>query len=113
VERRTIPMHPRLLAFFKTYGNPEPWTIMPEKEKWSTKPPWNRYNARHSLKLVEIAAGVESLHPHKLRHSFATLLAMKDTPIVTIAGLLGDGIQVTEEHYAGFIPSRENPLAAL
>lgn len=113
MEKRAIPMHARLLEFFKEHGNPGPWTVRPDRVHWSKKPQGFRYNARHTLKKLEIECGVGGLNFHKLRHSFGSLLAMKGTPIVTIAALLGDGIQVTEEHYVGFIPGRENPLAVL
>jgi site-specific recombinase XerD len=31
---RTIPLHPRLLAFLHGYGMKRPWMLAPEKERW-------------------------------------------------------------------------------
>jgi len=111
---RVIPMHPVVLKFFKTYGSPEPWTLRPDKVLWpKDEKQSKRYDARKALATHAAATGVRKLNFHTLRHSFATHLAMKDVPLATIAALLGDSLKVTEDHYAGFSPSRKNPLAVL
>lgn len=111
---RTIPLHPRLLAFLQSYGMKRPWMLAPEKEHWpvETKSA-KRFDARKALAGVAKRAGVEGLNFHILRHSFATHLAMKGVPLAEIAGLLGDSLRVTEDHYAGFCPNRVNPLEVL
>jgi integrase len=111
---RTIPLHPRLLAFLQSYGMKRPWMLAPEKERWpdETKNA-KRFDAKKALAGVAKRAGVTGLNFHILRHSFATHLAMKGVPLAKIAGLLGDSLRVTEDHYAGFCPNLANPLEVL
>jgi integrase len=111
---RTIPLHPRLLAFLRSYGMRRPWMLAPEKELWpdETKNA-KRFDAKKALAGVAKRAGVTGLNFHILRHSFATHLAMKGVPLAEIAGLLGDSLRVTEDHYAGFCPNKVNPLEVL
>lgn len=113
-EVRTIPMHPRLLAFIKGYGLKRPFMVMPGNEFWpddSTNS--KRYDARKALHTLAKRAQVRKLNFHIMRRTFATHLAMKGVTMAEIAGLLGDTVKVTEDHYAGFSPSRTNPLEVL
>ena len=112
-KRREIPMHAEILKHFQQRGVSAPWVIRPDKVAWPKGKQSKRYDARKAMETLRALVGVRKLNFHIMRHSFATLLAMKDTPIATIAALLGDRIQVVEDHYAGFIPSRTNPLAVL
>ena len=112
-DRREIPMHKEILAHFKKHGVESPWVVRPDKERWPKGKQSKRYDARKALETLRAAVGVRKLNFHIMRHSFATQLAMADVPIATIAYLLGDRVQVAEDHYAGFIPSRVNPLAVL
>lgn len=113
-EMRTIPMHPRLLAYVREYGLREPWMIAPEKVRWPDETRNSkRFDSKKALHAVAAKAGVPRLNFHMLRHSFATHLAMKGVPLAEIAGLLGDSLAVTEAHYAGFCPNRVNPLEVL
>jgi integrase len=113
-KNRTLPLHPRLLKFLKGYGMREPWLLAPEKPQWPTeKKNSKRFDAKRALAGVAKRAGVRKLTPHMLRHSFATHLSMKGVPLAEIAGLLGDSLRVTEEHYAGYQPGKGNPLGVL
>jgi integrase len=113
-ERRTIPLHPRLLEYLQTYGLRSPWMLAPEKEKWpGEKMNSKRYDAGKALDGVSQRAGVRRVTTHLMRHSFATHLSMKGVPLAEIAGLLGDSLRVTEEHYAGYQPGKGNPLDVL
>ena len=42
--------------------------------------------------------------PHVMRHTFASLLASRDGSIYKIAKWLGDGVEVTQKHYAHLLP---------
>jgi integrase len=111
---RVIPIHPRLLEFLKTYGMHEPYMLAPEKDRWpDDNKKSKRFDPKKALTALGKKAKVKTLNYHILRHSFATHLAMKGVSLAEIAGLLGDGLKVTEDHYAGFCPSKVNPLAVL
>lgn len=113
-ELRTIPMHPRLLAFLKDYGIRTPWLLAPHKEFWPGElKKARRHDAKVALRNLAKRAGVAKLDYHLLRHTFATLLVMRGVALAEVAGLLGDSLRVTEETYAGFSPSRVNPLEGL
>ena len=112
--KRVIPMHTRLIAFLQNYGMRDPYMLAPEKEKWpDDNKKSKRFDPKKSLSGLGKKAGVTTLNYHILRHSFATHLAMKGVALAEIAGLLGDGLRVTEDHYAGFCPSKVNPLEIL
>ena len=49
-------------------------------------------------------AGVAWLHPHLLRHTAATWMAIDGVPIEEIARFLADDIHTTEKRYAKFSP---------
>jgi integrase len=113
---RTIPLHPRLLDFLRGYGMRDPWLLAPGNAVWPADDAasnFPRYDSRGAMRAVAALAGVKGLTFHIMRHSFATHLVMKGVTLAGVAGLLGDTLQVTEQHYAGFAPGKENPLAVL
>ncbi|RYD35760.1 MAG: site-specific integrase, partial [Verrucomicrobiaceae bacterium] len=111
---RTIPLHPRLLAFLKENGIQKPWLLRPDKELWPD-PGMNskRFDAHKALNSLAKKAGVKKLNYHILRHTFATLLVMKGVSLADVAGLLGDTLKVTEDHYAGYSPNKVSPVDLL
>jgi integrase len=112
--RRSIPLHPRLLSFIQEYKLREPWMIAPHKPSWPPEGKTSaRFSAHKAMGLLCVRAKVRKLNYHILRHSFATHLAMKGVPLVTIAALLGDRISVVEDHYAGYSATKTNPLLGL
>lgn len=59
----------------------------------------------HKMKEYLVKAGFGHMRLHDLRHTFASILAMSETPIKTIAELLGHSdIRVTEI-YLHFAPN--------
>jgi integrase len=111
---RTIPMHPRLLAFLKDYKIREPFMLAPEKEFWPDEEKHSRrFECRNAMKGLVKRTSVRKLNYHILRHSFATHLVSKGVSLAQVAHLLGDTLKVTEENYAGFSPTRTNPLEVL
>lgn len=129
--RRTIPLHPRLLALLLEHpdlefcqaptkageaasGNSCGYVLAPERARWpDDHKKSKRYDPKKSLHAIGVKAKVKTLNYHILRHSFATHLAMKGVALAQIAGLLGDGLKVTEDHYAGFSPGSGNPLEGI
>ena len=112
-ELREIPLHPRLIDFMSEWTEGDnAYVLRPDKTKWK-EPPLYRYNPRHAFKSHVASLGLEWVSYHTLRHSFATHLAMKGTAMSEIAGLLGDGIEVTEKHYVAYAPSSRKSIAKL
>ena len=63
--------------------------------------PFNRdYISRYFKKSVRKAGLTEELHFHSLRHSFASNLAIRGVPIITIKELLGHSSIVTTQIYS-------------
>jgi integrase len=54
---------------------------------------------------VTIAAGLEGVTPHTLRHTVATLLVRAGVPLIEVSKLLGHkDSRITERVYAKFSP---------
>ena len=113
-KRRTLRLHSRVLALLAEQGMSEPYLLAPENRTWPDETMnAKRFEAKKALAGVAKRAGVRRLTFHMMRHSFATHLAMKGVSLAEIAGLLGDSLAVTEKHYAGFCPSKVNPVEVL
>ncbi len=111
-EIRTIPLHPRLLEFFKRYGRRKPFMLAPHKAEWKTAPAY-RFNPKKQLANHAEKSRAAFVTYHTLRHSFATHLAMENVAMRDIAALLGDEIRVVEEHYVGFSPVSNDVISKL
>lgn len=111
---RTVPLHPKVLSFLAANGIGDPFVIAPENVFW---PADNKQSYRIDMKksLASLAKRCElpKLNFHMMRRTFATHLAMKGVPLARIAGLIGDSLEVTEKHYAGFCPNHGNVLEVL
>lgn len=100
-EERAIPMTKDFHAFLTGYGLHEPYMLHPEVVKgaaiyrWDFGRPFSEYMT---------AQGVPWVTPHIMRHTFASLLASAGVSIFHIAVWLGDGVRVTERHYAKLTP---------
>ena len=51
--------------------------------------PWNLANVRHELEAICLAAGIDPIRPHELRHTAASVLSDQGVPLEHIADLLG------------------------
>jgi hypothetical protein len=91
---RQVPLSERLFRALSEYiktmrdVKPDNWLFpSPSKEKENkhiSRFAVNKYLSRKKKKL-----NIENLHPHALRHTFATSLVSEDTPINEVADLLG------------------------
>jgi len=72
-----------------------------------------RFDASKGMTALARRLGIRKLNYHIQRHTFATLLVTKGVSLADVAGLLGDTLQVTQDHYAGYSPNKVNPLAVL
>ena len=108
---RTIPLHPRLIAFLKNYGMRGPYLLASDKPLFPLDDKQSlRFDPKKALGNHAVACGVVAVNYHMLRHSFATHLAMGGAAMVEIAGLLGNTVKVAEESYAGYAPRTNNLL---
>ena len=111
-ELRGVPINNKLRDFLKRYGTKKKFMYKPNKTTWVPTPtnPYRYDPIRRMKKYVEKTCGIDqfSFSYHKLRASFATHLAMKGTPIATIADLLGDDFSTTEKNYIGKMPTNNS-----
>lgn len=108
---RTIPLHPRLLLFLKSYKLRQPYMLAPKCEFFPNETKQSlRFDPRKAMASHAKKCGVSGIGYHVLRHSFGTHLAMGGAPMVEIAGLLGNTVKVAEDSYAGYSPRTNNLL---
>lgn len=51
--------------------------------------------------------------PHRFRHTFARILLQRGVPVADVADLLGDDEKTVREHYARWVPERQERLTRL
>jgi len=115
-ELREVPIHPllrceleRLLKVRKGRGKKgggSDFVLRPDKYRWKQAPK-ERVNLRRRCAGRCVEVGLPWTGYHRLRHSFATHLAIGGCSIAEIASLLGVEMSVAEKHYAGFMPGRD------
>ncbi len=85
---RFVPLHPHLVELIAEYQASEgPFT--PGRLLSGAEGPLNRYAVDRWVKSIGRRAGVSHVHPHKLRHTFATQAINRGMSIEAIAALLG------------------------
>ena len=86
---RFIPLHPHLVDLLAEYrASDGPFT--PGRLLSGAEGPLNRYAVDRWVKRVARAARItQNVHPHRLRHTFATQAINRGMPIDVIAALLG------------------------
>jgi len=101
-KERLIPMNPDVEASLRA------WLLLREPKPGEKAVFVNRFGHRLSGRMVEkivdkyvLQAGIskENLSPHKLRHTFATLLHARDVDLVEIQALLGHAALSTTQIY--------------
>lgn len=69
---------------------------------------------RRLAKVFEAAGSFdETPTPHRLRHTFARILLQKGVPVADVADLLGDDEKTVREHYARWVPERQERLTRI
>lgn len=94
-EVRRIPLAPALLSSLEEHRRAQPMASLYVFPKPNGNP-YSPWPARHSLSLIADQAGLQGVHPHVLRHTFASWLVMEGVDLVTVSRLLGhSNIQMT------------------
>lgn len=101
-EERTIPMAKEFRKFLKRFGKPSPFMLEPTVVHGKAT---YRYDFRKPFTDYMRSIGFEWVTPHVMRHSFASLLAIRGCSLFKIAQWLGDSLRVTEKHYAHLLPN--------
>lgn len=105
-EDRTIPLtkefHEFLVTNMAKDGElPGPYVLEPTVTKGKAQ---YRYDFRKPFSDYMEVQGCSWVTPHIMRHTFASLLASRGVSIFKIAKWLGDGVEVTQKHYAKLLP---------
>ena len=105
-EDRTIPLTKAFLEFLRndmceTNGLPAPFIIASAKQPGKGR---YRYDFRKPFEIYMTTQKCPWVTPHVMRHTFASLLASRGVSIYKIAKWLGDGVEVTQKHYAQLLP---------
>jgi integrase len=105
-DERTIPLTKAFHDFLRNEmcgpsGLPAPFIIAPNKTQGRAR---YRYDFRKPFEMYMAAQKCAWVTPHVMRHTFASLLASHSVSIYKIAKWLGDGVEVTQKHYAHLLP---------
>jgi integrase len=105
-DKRTIPLTKAFRDFLLNEmmidGElPGPFLIQPNKEQGKSR---YHYDFRKPFEDYMTKKGFTWITPHVMRHTFASLLAIKGVSIFKIAKWLGDDVKVVERHYAHLLP---------
>ncbi|HEV2208594.1 MAG TPA: site-specific integrase [Verrucomicrobiae bacterium] len=105
-DKRTIPLTKAFRDFLvnemMVEGElPGPFLIQPNKQQRKSR---YRYDFRKPFAEYMKEKGFAWVTPHIMRHTFASLLAIKGVSIFKIAKWLGDDVKVVERHYAHLMP---------
>jgi len=109
-EDRTIPLTQAFLNFLRNEmcgpkGLPAPFIIAPAKQPGKGR---YRYDFRKPFEIYMAEQKCAWVTPHVMRHTFASLLASRGVSIYKIAKWLGDGVEVTQKHYAQLLPKDDD-----
>ena len=107
---RTIPLTKAFWQFLKRdmsgpSGLPGPFIIAPSKQRGKAR---YRYDFRKPFENYVTVKECPWVTPHVMRHTFASLLASRGVSIYKIAKWLGDGVEVTQKHYAQLLPKDDD-----
>jgi integrase len=99
----------RLNARAKEYGK-KPFLIGGTKRLDTVIDTWRR-RLGNVFELADV--GDERATPHRFRHTFARILLQRGVPVADVADLLGDDEKTVREHYARWVPERQERLTKI
>lgn len=103
---RTVPLVPEAVAALKAWRKTQAAEQLAAGPLWSTDWPGLMFTTvsgkPHPVNTYwrALTVAVEGVHPHRLRHSYATHLLEAGTPIHHVAELMGDTVQTIESTYS-------------
>ncbi len=102
-EERAIPLNRELAAILKEHAVEGPYIIRPQKG-WGK----NRYRVENKkvFKALSDKAGLSWVHPHILRHTFASQLVSKGVSIYKVCKWMGHADVRTTMIYAHLAPDK-------
>lgn len=110
-DERTIPLTQAFKSFLvgelcdEAGHLPGPYIIAPNtvqrksRYRYDFRKPFFEYMKQQRCPLIT---------PHVMRHTFASLLASRGVSIYKVAKWLGDGVEVTQKHYAHLLPKDDD-----
>lgn len=109
-EERTIPLTKAFKEFLVNEmkgkeGLPKPYIIAPSRVRRKSR---YRYDFRKPFAEYMVKMDCPWVTPHVMRHTFASLLASRGVSIYKVAKWLGDGVEVTQKHYAHLLPKDDD-----
>ena len=108
-DARTVPLTDQFVEFLQQYGLRKPFVLKPDVEQGKFR---YRYDFRRPFSEYMAAQDVPWITPHVMRHSFASICAMKGIDIYRIATWLGDDVRVVQRHYAKLHPDDREIMKA-
>ena len=104
LKRVWVPLHPELLFVLDV----ERQQHQPESDDYvllspATRKPLTRPRLYERMRALGRQAGVENVHPHRFRDTFAVDMLLKGLSPYDVAKILGDTIHTIETHYAPFV----------
>lgn len=103
---RVLPLHPEVRRRLRAWQQqcPDPVWVFPSPRLEGR--PCSDGWIRQRLRAIGDAAGITGLHPHKLRHTFATKLVEEGVDLVTVQELMGHALLTTTQIYTKVRPER-------
>jgi len=104
LKRVWIPLHPELLFVLDS----ERQRLQPKGDEYILRNPatgksLTRPRLYERMRALGRQAGVENVHPHRFRDTFAVDMLLKGLSPYDVAKILGDTIHTIETHYAPFV----------
>jgi integrase len=104
-KERSIPIPEPFAVFLSEYLTDRDYCLAPDVRRGKYR---YRYDFRRPFEEYVTKKGLGWVSPHTMRHTFATHLARKATPITQLAGYLGDSVKTTLKHYAHHYPDHQD-----
>jgi integrase len=105
---RKVPMNAKLRTILEGYEKGDGFILYPEQEEREGSETTYRVDITRAFGKVSREAGLEWVTPHKLRHTFASQLAIAGVSLYKIGAWLGHRDVQTTQIYAHLSPEDED-----
>ena len=103
-KERTIPLCKEFREFLAHYGLRSPFMLRPEVKQSELGRYRSVFTSQFARYVSSVDASLSWVTPHVMRHTFGSLLAIRNCSIYKIAKWLGDELGTTQKHYAHLLP---------